>query len=194
MILPFNEIKAAQCAAALLRLVPSGRMSYVKLVRLMYLVDRRALIDWGHPVTTDQYVCTNNGPILSRVNALITEGSLAPSDWSRYVSTPQGRGDDLEVELLLHDVPSGELSKAEHCLIEKVFAEHSDENKWQLIEFTKALPEWVDPKGSAIVLEYRDILRIGGKTEAEVAAIIEELEAHAFAVSFLEPFSSGAML
>jgi hypothetical protein len=63
-----------------------------------------------------------------------------------------------------------------------------------LIEYTKALPEWVDRNGSAIVLEYKDIPRSAGKTEAEVAAIIGELDAHAFAASFFERVPSGAML
>ena len=75
MQLPFNEAKAAQTAARLLKL-RGGRMSYLKLIKLMYLIDREALLRWGRPVTTDCYVSMDKGPILSRT--LI----LSSSAWS----------------------------------------------------------------------------------------------------------------
>jgi hypothetical protein len=193
VIFPFNEAKAAQCAAGLLKLCQSGRMSYVKLVRLMYLVDREAFLDWGHPVTTDQYVITSSGPILSRVNALITEGSVAPSDWSEYISPLRGDPGNLEVELRLQDAPASELSMAEEGLMAEVFSRHSSKTRWELVEFTKTLPEWTDPQGSAIPLTYPDLLKADGKTKAEIAAIMEDLESHAFAVSFFEPLHLGAI-
>jgi hypothetical protein len=37
-------------------------------------------------------------------------------------------------------------------------------------------PEWQNPKGSAIPIDYRDILKAGGKTDLEIAAIEEEME------------------
>ena len=33
-----------------------GKMSYMKLLKLLYLVDREALLRWGRPVSTDRYV------------------------------------------------------------------------------------------------------------------------------------------
>ena len=32
-------------------------------------------------------------------------------------------------------------------------------------------PEWQNPNGSAIPIEYRDTLRAGSKTESEIAAV-----------------------
>jgi len=192
VVFPFNEAKAAQCAAAFLKLSRTGRIDHVKLVRLMYLVDRQALLDWGYPVTTDQFVFTTSGPILTRVNTLITEGSLTPPTWSEYISQLKGSPPDLEVELRLPDAPTGELSMAEEQLIAQVFSAHSSKTKWQLIEFTKGLPEWVDPQGSAIPCSYSDLLKANGKTAPEIAAIMEDLESHALAVSVFEPWCSGA--
>ena len=51
MMLLFNEAKATQAAARLLFL-RGGTMSYVKLIKLLYLADREALIRWGRPVTS----------------------------------------------------------------------------------------------------------------------------------------------
>jgi len=55
------------------------------------------------------------------------------------------------------------------------------------VRLSHELPEWQDPKGGAIPIEYRDILRAGGKTEAEVAAIEGELESLATAEAMLQP-------
>ena len=43
MKLRFNEAKAAQAAARLLKL-RGGRMSFLKLIKLLYIVDREALL------------------------------------------------------------------------------------------------------------------------------------------------------
>jgi len=59
-------------------------------------------------------------------------------------------------------------------------------SRWELVNFAHGLPEWTDPEGSAIPISYRDILRAGGKTESEVAAIEAEL-AELAAVDFLQP-------
>lgn len=46
----FNEAKSAQLAAVILQM-RGGTMHYMKLIKLMYLVDREALISWGRPLT-----------------------------------------------------------------------------------------------------------------------------------------------
>ena len=43
------------------------------------------------------------------------------------------------------------------------------------LELTHQLPEWVDPEGSAIPINYWDILKAGGKSDLEIAAIESEL-------------------
>src|SRR4029077_8119875 len=72
MKLRFNEAKAAQAAARLLKL-RGGRMSFLKLIKLLYVVDREALLGGGRPVTTDQYVSMDKGPVLSKIYDLITD-------------------------------------------------------------------------------------------------------------------------
>lgn len=37
-------------------------------------------------------------------------------------------------------------------------------------------PEWQDPNGSAIPIEFPDILKAANRTEPEIAALEEELE------------------
>jgi uncharacterized phage-associated protein len=73
MRLRFNEAKATQAAARLLR-NRGGTMSYMKLIKLLYLADREALASWGRPITTGNYVSMDKGPVLSHVLDRINEG------------------------------------------------------------------------------------------------------------------------
>lgn len=167
----FNERKATQAAAHLLRL-RGGRMSYLKLIKLLYLADREALLRWGRPISTDRYVSMDRGPVLSRVLDLTTDGDDpdAPGIWAASITPPS----NYEVEVT-GDTGDDELSEAEIQLLDEVFAKHGQMTRWQLVELTHALPEWIDPRGGAIAITYRDILKAGGKSDLEIAAVEDEL-------------------
>lgn len=167
----FNERKATQAAAHLLRL-RGGRMSYLKLIKLLYLADREALLRWGRPISTDRYVSMDRGPVLSRVLDLATDGDApgAPSIWAASITAPG----NYEVELKA-DAGDDELSEAEIEILDAIFAQHGRKSRWDLVALTHALPEWIDPRGGAIAISYRDILKAGGKSDLEIAAIEEEL-------------------
>lgn len=181
--LRFNERRATEAAAKFLEL-RGGRMSYLKLIKLLYLLDRQALLRWGRPVTTDRYVSMDNGPVVSRIFSLIREEpppGTAPV-WRRYISAP------VNYEVSLIAAPDiEELSPAEESLIEEVFAEYGKLSRWDLVNLSHGLAEWQDPKGSAIPIQYRDILRAGDKTESEIAGIESELESLAVTEAMLQP-------
>jgi hypothetical protein len=183
MRLRFNEAKATQAASRLLRL-RGGRMSYLKLIKLLYIIDREALIRWGRTVTTDRHVSMARGPVVSQIYDLITgdEPPGTQSFWRQHISAPQ----DFQIEL--HSDPGdGELSTAEEELIDEVFDEHGGKNRWDLVRYTHDLPEWQDPGGSSIPIAYRDILKAAGKTEAEIVAVEDEIESLAAAMVLVSP-------
>lgn len=159
-------------------------MSYLKLIKLLYLLDREALLRWGRPVTTDRYVSMDNGPVVSRIYDLIREEPAPDTDpiWRHYISAPQ----QYEVTLVA-EPDTDELSRAEEALIEEVFAKFGSLTRWDLVRVSHELPEWQDPNGSAIPIEYRDILRAGKKTESEIAAVEAELESLAATEAMLQP-------
>lgn len=169
--LRFNEKKATQAAAHLLKL-RGGRMSYMKLIKLLYLADREAILAWGRPITTDGYVSMDRGPVLSRVLDLATDGEDpgSPSAWAASISAPS----NYEVRLM-NEAGDDELSDAEIQLLDRIFTEHGHKSRWDLVKLTHTLPEWIDPHGSAIAITYADILKAGGKSDLEVAAVEDEL-------------------
>jgi hypothetical protein len=181
MRVPFDEPKVTQAASRLLKL-HGGTMNYMALIKLLYLIDREALLNWGRPVTTDRYVSMDRGPVLSNTLNLINEKGdpSSGSYWREHISAPQ----EYSVTLL-QDPGDDELSPAEEKVIEKIYSEHKDKDQWELVCWVHQLPEWQDPEGSAIPISYRDILKAGKKTDIEIATILEELQNFSVVESFL---------
>jgi uncharacterized phage-associated protein len=157
-------------------------MSYMKLIKLLYLADRAALLKWGRPITTDSYVSMDRGPVLSRVLDLATDEELPGhnSVWASHITGAAHYSVRLQ-----RDPGEDELSEAELQLLDQIFQEHGRKSRWELVDLTHKLPEWKNPQSGAIPIRYRDILKAAGKTEIEIAAVEDELEGVALAENFL---------
>lgn len=167
----FNEVKATQAAARLLR-HGGGAMSYMKLIKLLYLADREALANWGRPITADTYVSMDRGPVLSHVLDLVTEGPSPDeqSFWAQYIG-PAGN-----YEVKLQAEPSDDmLSQVEEELLDAIFKMYGQLSRWDIVNVVHKLPEWQDPHGSAIPIAYAEILRAQHKSPEEIEAIETEL-------------------
>jgi uncharacterized phage-associated protein len=177
MTLRFNEKKATQAAARLLKRRGQGNMmSYTKLIKLLYFADREALLRWGSPITTDAYFAMQRGPVLSRVHDLVTEGA-SPTEahfWEEHIQ----QCGDHEVRLV-NDPSNGELSEIEEEMLDEIFARYGNLSRWDIVEEAHKLPEWKDKhkQGTAIPIDISDILRAGQKTPRDIEAISKELEA-----------------
>jgi uncharacterized phage-associated protein len=172
----FDERKSTQIAGALLQLA-GGKMNYLKLVKLMYIVDREALKRWGYPLTGDEYYSLPHGPIVSRVYDLIADepGLSSSAYWKDFIQTH-----DYEVRLA-RPASDEALAPADTELITEVFQRFGHLDQWQLRDLTHGFPEWRDPGGGRLPIRYVDILRaVGREDEAqEVAGELEDL--HYFA-------------
>ena len=169
----FNEIKTTEAAAFLIER-HGGKMNYMKLIKLLYLADRNALLTLGRPITFDRYVSMDRGPVLSRTLDLITEGNPpgAVSVWSRHISTPR----DYYVEIK-EKIEPWELSEAETDILDDIYKAHGHKSKWDLVmELHAILPEWKHPNGSSLPIPYDAILRAGGMDDDEIQMIIGEMK------------------
>ena len=162
----FDERTAAQAAAHLLRR-HGGPMPYVKLIKLLYLADRRAFIETGFPITGDRFVAMPYGPVLSRVLDLMAwESRDADSPWSACVSQP------LNYCVMAIGPPDeSHLSEYDRDTLDAVLDEFGALDRWALVDYTHTLPEWTDPAGSAVDIDPRVILRDAGFTEDAIAAV-----------------------
>ena len=186
MIPRYREDKTVQAAARFLQHA-GGAMNYMKLIKLLYVMDRMALSRWGHPVTYDRYVSMPHGPVLSFTLDRINEGDEpdCPGYWSKFISPPSA----YEVSLV-ENPQDDDLSEAETGLIDDIYSEYGDRDQWQLRDHChEHFSEWKNPEGSSFAIDYRDILEAVGKTEAEIREIIGELESFAATEQILIPNS-----
>jgi uncharacterized phage-associated protein len=161
----FNERKAAQAAAFLLRL-NRGSMPYLKLIKLLYLADREALVRTGLPITGDRYVSMDRGPVVSRIYALIYEPTAErDSPWFEYVTKPK----NFAVSAVKNRNDIDELSPYETDLLESVFNGFGKLDPFALADLThKICPEWRDPQGSSLPIEPVEIMKAQGATPEEI--------------------------
>jgi uncharacterized phage-associated protein len=183
MKMRFDEAKATQVASIVLKM-RGGRMHYIKLLKILYLIDREALKRWGIPVTTDSYASMDHGPVVSNIFNLITDDKPKPV-WSTYISAPLG---DYEIELLNTHISTEKLSRAEEKLIAEIYKEFGYRNRWDLIRnHMHKLPEWKNPDGSSIPIHLRQILEALGEDQDEIRTILRELKTAAAAEEILSP-------
>ncbi len=173
--LNYREDRATQAAARLLRNA-GGRLPYMKLLKLLYLVDRRALGEMGRPITFDRYVSMPHGPVLSRTyDVMCTEPDPnRTSYWSSLIER-----ESYDLRLRSPSVPNDQLSPAEESVIDAIWSEFGHYEKWALVEYTHTLPEWEDPRGSSVPIRVRDILLAQGLRPEDADAVLESLSAAA---------------
>lgn len=175
MLLRFKEERATQAAGYFLKR-GGGSMSYMKLIKLLYFADRRALLELGRPITYDQWVMMKHGPVLSRIYDLAA-AEPDPEDasyWHRFIAAR----DRYDVKLIA-ETSTGDLSSAEEEILASVFDEWGSRTRWEVRDASHDFPEF-RPTTSSIRIDYRDILLLEGRTEAEADEICGDLEAEEF--------------
>lgn len=163
----FDECKATQASSYLLSL-NNGRMNYMKMMKILYLSDRKFILDWGNSITTDNYVSMDNGPVVSRIYDLIKESRTDTGTyWSSFIRT-EG------YEVVLNKDPGDEyLSPMEMEIIASINSEFRDFSELELCRFCHDnLPELHRP---SVMITIEDILR-AGKPENDYDSALREIQ------------------
>ena len=116
MNFPNKSKKATQAVARLIQ--RSGApIDYLRLVKLVYLADRRSIIDRGIPIVGGQYYSMRKGPAIGEVMDFVNRRN-APH-WKEIISPRFGN------EVRLAGVPDfGTLSGSELDILDGVVTEH----------------------------------------------------------------------
>jgi len=128
--------KAVQAACVLLEQTPSRSMSYLRLLKLLYVADRKAMESVHRPIIGTRVVAMRNGPLHSEVFNLIKKEHIDEPLWSEFIRK--------EGYLLteVKDPGVSELSRFEISVLTSVSEEFSQVDDWQLVEHTHCFPEW----------------------------------------------------
>ena len=168
----FNERRAAQAAARILR--RHGKpMHRDKLVNLLYLADRRQLVERGIPITGAQFISSPNGAELTEIAHLLASPT---AEWSRHVSQAENQ---LLCAASRDDC--SELSDYSCHLLDEICDQHAHRTTAELRRHSSRLCEWRCPDGAPVPVDLRQLLRAEGLDERQINAISEQLGAiHAF--------------
>ena len=175
---PFDKLRATAAAAVVVK-KEGGCTSYLRLIKLLYLADRKSIDQAGHPIVGGNYVSMDHGPVISEVLNLV-KGS--DEIWSSVF-----RKCDYDVELV-GEPDLGPLSLRDIELLEEAVMCAAMLDRWKLRDFTHTLQEWQDPNGSSLPITPENILEALGKSNQEV----EEIRQGSNERVFFDELFSGA--
>ena len=168
--------KSVQVAAMFLRLHKQP-MHHLKLMKMLYMADRRSLEQIETTITGDRYVSMEFGPVLSNVYNLIKGVYSDANDqalWFTHISSRCNHKLSLA-----EDPGNGKLCEFEEDLIRDIYEEYKDYDRFDLAEETHRLfPEWEKPPEGigSIPIKIETTLRSVGKTEEDIKEIEETVK------------------
>lgn len=175
MLIAFDTTKTIQAAAVLLK-QHAGRMSRLRLLKLLYIADRETLQETGRPITGDRVAAMKNGPVLSRTYDLIKGEDFAAPAWEEFI---QREGPQ---DVRLRKEPGvGKLSRQEIAKLTAVSDRYSASDDWDIAEITHDFPEWKKnkPEGNSRAwIPLDDLLEAMGLL-ADKDRLLSEMQADA---------------
>lgn len=177
MAFHLNIQKTLQAISTFLHCHGTKEMSYLRLLKLLYIADRESIKETGQPITGDQVVAMKHGPVLSGVYDLIKKGDTTA--WPLWAEHFRTLGYRLE---LVKDPGNGKLSKYEIGKLRELTKRYEDLNEWELVEITHEFPEWKqnDPGDSSKPIPLSHILAALGRSADEEAIVQEARDQQAF--------------
>jgi uncharacterized phage-associated protein len=168
----FNISRATE-AACLFVERGGGQMNIMKLIKLMYLLDRLSLDRRNSPVAGGDYLSMRNGPVTSEVLDLINAGKLIGESDQRWEQCVSNRTNH---EVKLERMPAREhLSDADVSLLDEIWAEHGSKDQWQLGDWCHAhCKEWVPVTNGCAPIAVEQVGIALGKSPSEINRLRQE--------------------
>lgn len=129
-----------------------GTINILKLQKLLYLADRESMRQFGAPISFDNLVSLDHGPVLSRTLNLMNGGCgdrASGAHWEEWISDRSNYDLHLKRDFSRGDLD--QLSDADLDVMESVWSHFGHMDKWTLRDYThQNCPEWQNPNGSAL--------------------------------------------
>ncbi|MFB3882630.1 MAG: Panacea domain-containing protein [Armatimonadota bacterium] len=146
-------------------------MSYLRLLKLLYIADREALREVARPIVGTRPVAMPHGPVLSEVYDLVRGEHFDEAIWSEHI-----RKDGYEIELT-KDPGVLTLSRYEIGVLTRTAEANRDTDDWELVRKTHSFPEWVRNyrEGTSTPIPFEDLIEAVGRSE-DRDEILEDAE------------------
>ena len=160
----FRSRKAAQMCAYFAT-QSDGTIEKLKLIKLIYLAERKHLFEHHHPMLFDEFYSLPHGPIctstLNGINGMVHEAL-----WDEYVAR---NGNIVVAMKAVAREDLDEISDAEMTAITEVWGEFSNMTASQIRNYTHDhCPEYTETDNARIPISYRQIFEALGEEDAEV--------------------------
>lgn len=177
----FDEVRTTEAASLLLKW-GGGKMTRLRLIKLLYFADRDCILKFGHPICGGKYVSMKHGPVLSDLYNIITNNLWTESQgfWEEHFANSGPR----DIELIREPKPQ-KLSRAQISALQGVFERLKDLSDWQIRDLGHELPEYEDPGKSSLPIPVKRILTVEGKSEQQIKDVAEDASALSCADKFL---------
>lgn len=167
----FNVRKAAQIAAFFAR-EEGGAINVLKLTKLVYIADRCNMEQYDFPISGDNFVSMDHGPVNSITYNYINGMEGQRDGWSEFIQDRDGYRVGLVREFADDDLD--ELSRAELETLKLVWANFGGMDQYQVRDWThRNCPEWEDPHGSSAPIPFERVL--GNLNKANAREIAEDI-------------------
>ncbi len=170
----FDFRKALQATAVLVRADSgSAPSSYLRILKLLYIAERRCIEQRGVPISGDRFFALEKGPVNHHVMNLIKNRHDRSAEWFGFIET-----DQTKIKIV-RDPGNGALSQFEIDALQWAVSQYSSMDEWDIVDATHEFPEWKEtyPGDSrAAEIPFELILKKVGWTEAQARELIQEAE------------------
>ena len=182
-----NERKVAEMAAFFLLQAPNRSMPHLKLMKLLYLSDRRSFEEHGFSMSGDRMVSMEHGPVLSTTLNLIS-GKIPSSHngWNSLISELKDNQVSLIADVTVDDLL--EFSRADKEIMNSIWEQFGHMSQWEIRNYTHdKCPEWQNPGDSSFPIELDALFAALGFSREES----EELQREAEVRESIDNFFAG---
>lgn len=168
----FRSRKAAQMCAHFAGKEADGMIDKLKLIKLIYLTERRCLADWHRPMLFDEMFSLPHGPICSStLNGI--DGAFQKSTWDEYISR---HGNKVVAVKRLSRADLDEVSDAEFSIVERIWKRFGGYTASGLRNWThENCREYTDITEGRIPISYKEVLEQVGASAEEAEAIERDI-------------------
>jgi uncharacterized phage-associated protein len=164
-----QSIKATQSVARLIE-QSGGEIDYLRLVKLVYLADRKSIVKRGVPIIGGQYLSMKLGPTISEVMDFV--GMRNAPGWKTQISPRYGNTLKLNAPAVVD-----ELAPAEIQILDSVVKEYAELNTDGLVAWCHDhCPEYEDLASGRRPISVEAILGAAGKDEEQIEKLVKEAD------------------
>jgi uncharacterized phage-associated protein len=170
---PFDIVKSAQCAHFFATRA-GGEIDILKLIKLLYLTDRKSFETRRVPVVGGSYYSFKHGPVTSEVLDLINDGTPSgKSPWEEMISDRADHKVAAESGISTYDA----LAASEIAILEEIWTKFGSFEKWDLVNWThQHCEEWSTPDGGREEISARKLAESFDWTTIEIDEFEAELD------------------